>query len=311
MSTTSLLQTALQNLKVSQQARDPSLTPSTLSVPSSPRRHPRALSQTGSEGTTTPEFSSDEEMISVGKGTRPGTPVGAKGMVLGQRVGKVKDPLRTLPTHLAVRVFLSLDVRSLARCDRVCKRWHKSSTLNYVWFLQNRALTLPLSAIQTAAGKVRKTGSDTPEFFDPYDKTPRLASLPRPPIPSSPVPQWSKAESKRAWKSTFRTTLKRSDPNAEEEIDPLRVDIASLHTSGISTPTGNGHAHAGAGSGGAARWAPAEGEGMTSTERKVAAREQYRALGGRKARGKRGMGGEMGGKDRGGAVEDGRFDAPW
>lgn len=50
---------------------------------------------------------------------------------------------------------------------------------------------------------------------------------------------------------------------------------------------------------------------MTSTERKVAAREQYRALGGRKARGKRGMGGEMGGKDRGGAVEDGRFDAPW
>lgn len=118
MSTTSLLQTALQNLKVSQQARDPSLTPSTLSVPSSPRRHPRALSQTGSEGTTTPEFSSDEysdedaadatdgvrgrkgdagrEMISVGKGTRPGTPVGAKGMVLGQRVGKVKDPVSLL-----------------------------------------------------------------------------------------------------------------------------------------------------------------------------------------------------------------------
>lgn len=39
--------------------------------------------------------------------------------------------LRTFPTHVAVRIFLQLDIRSLARCDRVCKRWNKSSTLNY------------------------------------------------------------------------------------------------------------------------------------------------------------------------------------
>jgi hypothetical protein len=30
-----------------------------------------------------------------------------------------------------LRVFLQLDIKSLARCDRVCKRWRKSQTLNY------------------------------------------------------------------------------------------------------------------------------------------------------------------------------------
>ena len=159
------------------------------------------------------------------------------------------------------------------------------------------------------SGKNRRTDIDTPEFFDPYDKTPRLSSLPQPPLPSSAVPQWSKAESKRAWKSTFRTTLKRSDPSAEPEDDPLRVDIASLHSSGASTP--GRHSHAGFGSGTAARWAGPE-EGMLSpSERKSAAREGYKALGGRKSRTKRKMGGELGSKDKGVAVDDGRFDAPW
>jgi len=65
------------------------------------------------------------------------------------------------------------------------------------------------------------------------------------------------------------------------------------------------------GSGGAAKWAN-EGTGViTPTERKVAAREGYKALGGRKSRMKRKMGGEMGMKDKGAVVDDGRFDAPW
>lgn len=118
MSTTSLLQTALQNLHVSQMTRDPSLTPASLSTPSSPRRQPRDLSQ-GSDGSS-PHDSSDESfdedegdedgiprqrdagarggrdgerLVKVGKGTRPGTPVAGKGMVMGQRIGKVKDPV--------------------------------------------------------------------------------------------------------------------------------------------------------------------------------------------------------------------------
>jgi hypothetical protein len=157
-------------------------------------------------------------------------------------------------------------------------------------------------------GKMRKTGDDTPDYFDPYDKSPRLASLPQPPMPTSAQPQWTKAESKRQWRPIFRTTLKREDPNKEDEIDPMRVTYESL--SGASTP-GGGHAWVGQGSGGASRWAGTGQGSMTPTERKVAAREGYKAMGGRKARGKRKMGGELGQKDKGMIVDDGRFDAPW
>ena len=181
-----------------------------------------------------------------------------------------------------------------------------------VWFLQNRALVLPETTdLPGANGKVRKTGDDTPDFFDPYDKTPRLSALAPPPLPTNPTPQWTKAESKKQWKGAFRQTLKRSDPNAEPEIDPLRVDIDSLQSSGASTPAGR-HGYAGMGSGGAGKWASVGDGAMTPTERKMAAREGYKALGGRKSRQKRKMGGELGMKDKGGmVVDDGRFDAPW
>ena len=179
-----------------------------------------------------------------------------------------------------------------------------------VWFLQDKALRLPQVFDALGKGKIRKTGDDTPDFFDPYDKSPLLSSLPQPPMPTSAQPQWTKAESKRQWKATFRATLKREDPNREEEIDPLRVTFESLQSSGASTP-GGGHSWVGQGSGGASRWAGTGQGSMTPTERKVAAREGYKALGGRKARGKRKMGGELGGKDKSGVVDDGRFDAPW
>jgi hypothetical protein len=180
-----------------------------------------------------------------------------------------------------------------------------------VWFLQNRALTLPsLTGIAGVGGKVRKLDPDT-EFFDPYDKTPRLSSLPTPPMPTSTTPQWTKMESKKAWKTIFRLTLMRSDPNAPDEVDHLRVDIDSLQSSGASTPSGR-HAYAGLGSGGAGKWVGGDGSGPpSSTERKLAAREGYKAMGGRKARSKRRMAGELGTRDKGGAVDDGRFDAPW
>ncbi|ORX34743.1 hypothetical protein BD324DRAFT_582961 [Kockovaella imperatae] len=302
---TSLLQTALQNLHVSQQARDQSHTP--LADDASEATASSSRNVSPPESGTDDDLDDGDDYIAVGRGTRPGTPsVSQRGFK-----SKKKDPLRTLPTHLAVRVFLELDVKALARCDAVCKRWHKSSTLNYVWFLQNRALTLPsLNSISGPGGKLKQAVDDTPEYFDPYDKTPRLAALPKPPLPQSNTPQWTKNESKKVWKTAFHLTLKRSDPNAELEDDPLHVDISSLHTSGTNTPSR--HSHAGQGSGGAAKWVSMASNGpMSPSERKLAARENYKALGGRKSRAKRKMGGEMGARDKGGAVDDGRFDAPW
>ncbi|WWC58220.1 uncharacterized protein I303_100756 [Kwoniella dejecticola CBS 10117] len=328
MSTSSLLHTALQNLHVSQQVHQQSHTPKPPSSPGSgsgSNYHEHELDS--SRGGSPVPFSDaegetdDEELVQVGKGTRPSTPTaGARGLglQLGQRLPRAlggkntRDPLQTLPTHIAVRIFIQLDVRALARCDRVCKRWHKSSTLNYVWFLQNRALVLPkLLLPDSPGGKTRKLDNEI-EFFDPYDKTPRLSSLPQPSLPNSSTPVWTKIESKKDWRNTFKITFKRTDPTAELEIDPRRVDISSLHTSGYTTPN-TGHAYKGLGSGNAARWAQDDSDGgaLSSSERKAQAREGYKALGGRKSKTKRKMGGELGGKDKGGANDDGRFEAPW
>ncbi|TFK99647.1 hypothetical protein BDV98DRAFT_550929 [Pterulicium gracile] len=52
--------------------------------------------------------------------------------------GKVTDPLRTLPTELSQRIFGALSIKDLARCARVCKRWRRSQSINYVWFLHYR-----------------------------------------------------------------------------------------------------------------------------------------------------------------------------
>ncbi|TYJ54911.1 hypothetical protein B9479_004419 [Cryptococcus floricola] len=310
MANSSLLQTALQNLHVSQQIHQQSHTPN-------PPSSPGSTSSRLSSGANTPPFSDydtdEDELVAVGKGTRPVTPTGGKfgGRLPSLLGGKSRDPLRVLPTHLSVRIFLMLDIRALARCDRVCKRWHRSSTLNYVWFLQNRNLLLPrISAPEGGKGGKTRKVDDEIEFYDPYDKSPRLSSLPPPPIPSSAQPQWTKIESKKEWKKAFKHTFKRTDPTAEPEPERGRVDIASLHSSGYSTPTG-GHGYAGMGSGGASRWEPVAGEAPSSTERKLAARDAYKAMGGRKSRAKRKMGGDMGSKDKGGALDDGRFDAPW
>ncbi|EIW68144.1 hypothetical protein TREMEDRAFT_69593 [Tremella mesenterica DSM 1558] len=300
-----LLHTALQNLHVSQR-KESLLRPS--SEPGM-RRPPVVIVE-------------DDELVHVGGMTRPGTP-------RGERVEKtrVKDPLRTLPTHLAVRVFLQLDIKSLARCDRVCKRWHKSSTLNYVWFLQNRALILPttlsiptrlrqlpstfplpiLSSTSSIPSSPPTPSSNPPElFFDPYDKLPRLSRLPLPPIPTSQTPQWSKTESKKSWKTQFRMTFQRPDND-----DSLKVDFSfSRNSSGASSPGYHGHGYSGLGSGNKERWVE-ENEEMSNTARKVLARERYKEMRGRKSKEKRKMGGELGIRDKGGLGDVSRFEAPW
>jgi len=48
------------------------------------------------------------------------------------------DPLKALPTELGQRVFRMLEVKDLARCARVSKKWCRSQTINYVWFQHYR-----------------------------------------------------------------------------------------------------------------------------------------------------------------------------
>jgi hypothetical protein len=93
-SATSLLQTALQNLHVAQQAQTLSQTPR----PPSSRGDYDAQSVT-SGGSNDYEDEDDGEMVGVGEGTRPGTPlIGQKGLSLsrggsGGGVPRSKDPV--------------------------------------------------------------------------------------------------------------------------------------------------------------------------------------------------------------------------
>lgn len=106
--TTSLLQTALQNLHVSQQMRDQSHTPRAPSSAGDP-------SSRGSPVDSGEEDDDDEIMVKVGKGTAPGTPVpGQRGLQLGQRLSNLggtrsKDPVsRAVLTGLTRREMFQL-----------------------------------------------------------------------------------------------------------------------------------------------------------------------------------------------------------
>lgn len=80
--TTSLLHTALQNLHVAQQVAHPSHTPRPASSVDSGRS-----SRLGSDD-------EDDELVTVGKGTAPGTPIPGRGQVLGQRIKNASnDPV--------------------------------------------------------------------------------------------------------------------------------------------------------------------------------------------------------------------------
>jgi len=93
---------------------------------------------------------SDEELINVvsSPGTpaysrptsRPGSPSLGKPSGLS-RVVKTRsrtDPLRAFPTELTQRLFSLLNIKDLANCARVSKKWNTSQSINYVWFRHYR-----------------------------------------------------------------------------------------------------------------------------------------------------------------------------
>ncbi|KZS90212.1 hypothetical protein SISNIDRAFT_475365 [Sistotremastrum niveocremeum HHB9708] len=59
-------------------------------------------------------------------------------LLLSTSKGPTSDPLRAFPTELGQRIFALLDIKDLARCSRVSKKWNRSQTINYVWFQHYR-----------------------------------------------------------------------------------------------------------------------------------------------------------------------------
>ncbi|CAE6426191.1 unnamed protein product [Rhizoctonia solani] len=110
----------------------------------------------------TPEQQNDSEEELIGVQTLPNTPrvlsrpgsrpgsratspsrLGASGrkvrgplMLGGAR--QHTDPIRAFPTEIGQRIFSQLSIYDLSKCARVCSRWKRSQTLNYVWFQHYR-----------------------------------------------------------------------------------------------------------------------------------------------------------------------------
>jgi hypothetical protein len=147
------------------------------------------------------------------------------------------------------------------------------------WFLHTRSFTLPQLKKDQDGSYINRQDADD-EDYDPYDKA-HFLTLFKTPVPTSTTPQWSKRESKQAWRLTFKGLInRRENPST---VPDYRVDVDALSSaSGASTP-------------------------MSKKEM----RDHYKSLGGRKSKGKGNLGGTARGvKDVGGAGED-KYSAPW
>ncbi|KAG2364707.1 hypothetical protein BDR07DRAFT_1607934 [Suillus spraguei] len=102
-----------------------------------------------------PENDSDDELVGVF--SLPGTPTRSRGPsrpssrpVSPTRRGLIRsasglpskglsnDPLKAFPTQVSQSIFRWLEISELATCARVSRKWHKSQTLNYIWFQNYR-----------------------------------------------------------------------------------------------------------------------------------------------------------------------------
>lgn len=293
---TSLLQTAMANASL--QSGHPASPAKRAPSDKGKQRAPPSVSgsESGDDFSHYSDDSDDDDDELVDLATRPSTPVfGTKEGSNVDRPGRfisARDPIRILPSQVMLKVFLQLDIKSLARCDRVCKRWKKSQTLNYVWFLHNRSINLPQLQKKPDGSYINKQGEDDPNY-DPYDKA-HFLTLFRTPVPTSSTPQWSKRESKQPWRLTFKTLVnRRENPSS---VPDFRVDVDAL-SSGMMSPMIDSDSVA--------------GSGTVTPRSKKEMREHYKQMQGRKSKGKGQLGGTVRGvKDKGGAGED-QYSAPW
>ncbi|THH07572.1 hypothetical protein EW145_g3277 [Phellinidium pouzarii] len=278
------------------------LRPQALGVDRLNSKHTSAPLSRGSSPLAAPD-DSDDELVGVSsipgspsrsgapsrQSSRPSSPtrMGASKrpvpgpLLITKQTGSSTDPLRAFPTEVSQRIFGHLFIRDLARCARVCKKWEKSQTLNYVWFQQCRK----------------------DQFHDE----------------TLPPGKWTRRESKQSWRRTFMQTLsqRERDLSVTNYVSPARssrsaspfsntLSFANIMSSGDSYPS------SGYNSGYVTpREAREEEWRQEATEKerpsKVEMRGMYKELGGRKAREKGKFGGQT--RDKGGwtdsALEDG------
>ncbi|KAK4050775.1 hypothetical protein OIV83_003196 [Microbotryomycetes sp. JL201] len=97
------------------------------------------------------------------------------------------DPLVRFPGEVTGRILGELGMHDLLACGLVCKRWRRSQTLNYTWYLLLQSLTY------VEPSKRRTAYSET-----------------------NGLPTWLKSEAKEDWAARFANIYRRDDIESHE-----------------------------------------------------------------------------------------------
>lgn len=97
------------------------------------------------------------------------------------------DPINRFPGQVNGRIFGELLAPDLLACGLVCKRWRRSQTLNYTWYLLLQSLT----------------------WTSPEERKATYAE-------SNGLPQWRPNEAKEDWAQHFANIMRRDDTETKE-----------------------------------------------------------------------------------------------
>ncbi|GAA5856691.1 hypothetical protein JCM8547_005932 [Rhodosporidiobolus lusitaniae] len=100
------------------------------------------------------------------------------------------DPFLRFPGEVLGRVLGDLGAEDLLRLGLVCKRWRRSQTLNYTWYLLLQSLT----------------------YVSPEERKQRYAE-------TKGIPTWRPSEAKEDWAARFATIFRRDDLAEKEPQD--------------------------------------------------------------------------------------------
>ncbi|GAA5870087.1 hypothetical protein JCM1840_003577 [Sporobolomyces johnsonii] len=97
------------------------------------------------------------------------------------------DPLIRFPGQVNGRIFGELGVNDLLACGLVCKRWRRSQTMNYTWYLLLQSLTYTTPA-ERKATYAQSTG----------------------------LPTWRQGDANQDWAQHFANVMRRDDLESKE-----------------------------------------------------------------------------------------------
>lgn len=97
------------------------------------------------------------------------------------------DPINRFPGEVNGRIFGELMAPDLLACGLVCKRWRRSQTLNYTWYLLLQSLT----------------------WTSPEERKATYAE-------STGLPKWRPNEAKEDWAQHFANIMRRDDTETKE-----------------------------------------------------------------------------------------------